>query len=213
SRGGLAGYDRADRTRRPLWADHDPLRARAVDGGGAESIARVADLRQPAFSSDGHSVAAIVNARDGQELWTIAADGASAVVKRVAARIAFPAWTNDGTIACIATDNGRPRVAIPCGGATLTTDPPIDVYGLLAFAPGTHMVYAAAANERGTVDLWAIDLETHRARQVTSFARDTYAPTASHDGSVLFKTQSYRTVVAVAPAAGGPSRAVATFQS
>jgi Tol biopolymer transport system component len=210
---GLAVFDRVDRTRRPLWGDHDPLRAAAGEGGGQASTARVSDLRQPAWSPDGRFVAAVVNARDGQELWTIAADGASAVAKRVATRISFPAWTPDGAIACVATENGRSRVTIPCGAAPMTTEPSIDVYGPLAFAPGTKTAYAAAANPTGTVDLWAIGVDDHHATRLTSFSRDTYAPTIARDDSVLFKTQSYRTVVAVVPAAGGSSRAVATFQS
>src|SRR5262245_57539445 len=87
---GLAEYDRIERTRRPLWADHDPLRAAAGAAGSPAATARVADLRQPAWSPDGRSIAAIVNARDGQELWTIAADGASAVAARMSARISSP---------------------------------------------------------------------------------------------------------------------------
>src|SRR5262249_46570946 len=195
------------------WADHDPLRAAAGAAGSPAATARVADLRQPAWSPDGRSIAAIVNARDGQELWTIAADGASAVAARMSARISFPAWTPDGAIACVATGNGQSRITIPCGGASLTTDPPIEVYGPLAFAHGKRTVYAAGANSGGTVDLWAIGLDDRRATRLTSFSRDTYAPTIARDDSVLFKTQSYRTVVAVVPAAGGPSRAVTSFQS
>ena len=209
---GLAVYDRVERTRRRLWADHDPLRETG-DAGAQSSTARVADLRQPAWSPDGRSVAAIVNARDGQELWTVGADGASAVVTRPTMRISFPAWTRDGTIACVATESGKSRLAIPCGSAPLTTDPPIDLYGPLAFAHRARTVYVAGANSGGTVDLWAIGLDDRRAARLTSFSRDTYAPTIAADDSVLFKTQSYRTVVAVGPAGGGAARAVATFQS
>ena len=59
----------------------------------------------------------------------------------------------------------------------------------------------------GTLDLWAAPIGGGRARRLTSFSRDTYAPTVSSDGSVLFKVQSYRTVVALVAAAGGPTRA------
>jgi Tol biopolymer transport system component len=48
---------------------------------------------------------------------------------------------------------------------------------------------------------------------LTHFARDAYAPTVTRGGQVLFKTQDYRVFVAVAPAAGGPTRAVTTFMS
>ena len=51
------------------------------------------------------------------------------------------------------------------------------------------------------------------AAQLTSFSRDTYAPSVAAEGTVLFKVQSYRTVVAQAPADGGPTEPLATFRS
>ena len=93
------------------------------------------------------------------------------------------------------------------------TDPDLDVYGPLAFAPDGATVYMALANATGTVDLWAAPTGGGRARRLTSFSRDTYAPTVSADGSLLFKVQSYRTIVALAPAEGGPSQPLASFQS
>ena len=209
---GWAVYDRVERTRRGLWADHDPLRAR-VDGGSGTSTAKVSDLKQLAWSPDGRSAAAVVNARDGAELWTIAADGASATARRVGKRIAFPAWTSRGEIACLATENGRSRVTIPCGGAAIAIQPDLDVFGPIAFSPDGATVYAAGANAAGTVDLWSAPAGGGRAVRLTSFSRDTYAPTVARDGAVLFKTQSYRTVVASVPVAGGPTRLLTTFQS
>jgi len=195
-------YDRVEGTRRPLWADRDPLK------GG-----RISDLRQPAWSPDGRSIAAIVNGRDAQELWTIAADGSSASAQRVSHRIAFPAWTPRGEIACVATADGRARLTIPCDGAVVKTDPDLDVYGSVAFSPDAATVYLSLANPSGTLDLWLAPSGGGRARRLTAFSRDTYAPTVSSDGSVLFKVQSYRTNVALVSASGGPSRPLATFQS
>jgi Tol biopolymer transport system component len=199
---GWALYDRVDGSHRPLWAERDPMR------GG-----KISDLRQPAWSPDGRSIAAIANGRDGQELWTIAADGSSANAQHVPGRIAFPAWTPLGELACVTTTDGRARVTIPCGGAVVKTDPDQDVYGPIAFSPDATTVYLTFANASGTLDLWAAPSGGGRARRLTSFARDTYAPTVSGDGSVLFKVQSYRTTVAVAAASGGASRPLATFQS
>ena len=199
---GWAVYDRVDGTRRALWADRDPLR------GG-----KISDLRQPAWSPDGRSIAAIVNGREGSELWTIAADGSSASAQRMVHRIAFPAWTPRGEIACVTTTDGRARLTLPCGGAVLRTTPDLDVYGPIAFSPDAAMVYVSFANASGTLELWAAPAGGGPARRLTAFSRDSYAPTVSSDGSVLFKVQSYRTVVALAPAAGGPSRPLATFQS
>src|SRR5262249_42901357 len=75
------------------------------------------------------------------------------------------------------------------------------------------VVYASAANESGTVDLWSFSASGGRATRLTSFSRDTYAPTVARDGRVLFKVQSYRTTVALADAAGGITPPLATFQS
>ena len=199
---GWALYDRAAGTRRALWADRDPLRG-----------AKISDLRQPAWSPDGRSIAAIVNGRDGQDLWTIAADGSSASAQHMAHRIAFPAWTPRGEIACVTTIDGRARVTMPCGGAALKTEPDQDVFGSIAFSPDGATVYVSFANGAGTLDLWAVPAKGGRARRLTAFTRDSYAPSVSSDGSVLFKVQSYRTFVALAPAAGGPTRPLATFQS
>ena len=143
----------------------------------------------------------------------MASDGASARVQRIAQRIAFPAWTPRYEIACVATDGGRARVTIPCGGAAIHTDPDLDVYGPIAFAPDGATVYVAFANPSGMVDLWAAPVGGGRARRLTAFSRDTYAPSVTTGGAVLFKVQSYRTVVAVAPAEGGASQPLATFQS
>ena len=104
-------------------------------------------------------------------------------------------------------------MTIPCGGAAVRTDPDLDVYGPIAFAPDGRTMYVSFANGSGFVDLWAAPSSGGRARRLTSFSRDTYAPSVAADGTVLFRVQSYRTVVAAAPAEGGATRPLATFQS
>jgi Tol biopolymer transport system component len=191
---GWAAYDRADGTRRSPWAGNE----------------RLSDLRQLAWSADGQSIAAVVN---GEELRILSAAGAVLRTQKIAHRIAFPAWTRTGQVACVETTDGRSRVTIPCGGVAVYTDPDLDVYGPIAFAPDGRTIYVAFPNEAGFVDLWAAPTAGGRARRLTSFARDTYAPSVAADGAVLFRVQSYRTVVAIAPAEGGPSRPLAMFQS
>jgi Tol biopolymer transport system component len=211
--GGWAIYDHVEGTRRPLWSDHDPLKARLGDAGTTTTTAKVSELRQLAWSPAGRLIAGIVNGREGQELWTIVADGSAAQAERMPHRIAFPAWTPRGAIACITTIDGHPRLTIPCGGPVVHIDPDLDVYGPVAFAPDGGTVYTALANASGTVDLWAVPDGGGRARRLSSFSRDSYAPSVAADGRLLFKVQSYRTVVAAAPAGGGATRPLASFQS
>jgi len=210
---GWAVYDRAAGTRSGLWPNRDALTAKLDEAGASTTTAKISDLRQLAWSPAGRFIAAIVNGREGQELWTVAADGSSALARRIPQRIAFPAWTARGEIACVATAAGRSRISVPCGGTAITIDPDLDVYGPIAFSPDGATVYASLPNASGTLDLWAVPSAGGRARRVTTFSRDTYAPTVAGDGTVFFKVQSYRTVVALASAAGGASQPLATFQS
>jgi Tol biopolymer transport system component len=191
---GWAAYDRLSGSRRVLW-------------DGPEGTP---DLRHLAWSPDGRSIAAVAN---GDELRILSPTGALVRAQKNAHRIAFPAWTQAGEVACVATVDGRTRVTIPCGGAAVRTDPDLDVYGPIAFSPDGRTMYVSFANGSGFVDLWAAPSRGGRARRLTSFARDTYAPSVAADGTVLFRVQSYRTVVAAAPAGGGATRPLATFQS
>jgi Tol biopolymer transport system component len=191
---GWAVYDRSAGTRSDPWA----------------AAERLSDLRQPAWSADGQSIAAVAG---GEELRILSTAGAISRAQKIGHRIAFPAWTRAGEVACVETIDGRSRVTIPCGGAPIHTDPDLDVYGPIAFAPDGRTMYVAFPNGAGFVDLWAAPTAGGRAHRLTSFARDTYAPSVAADGTILFRVQSYRTVVAIAPANGGPSLPFATFQS
>ena len=114
----------------------------------------------------------------------------------------------DGTAACIADR----RVVIPCDGAKQVFDPDVDVIGPIAFTG--DRVYFASPGDAGFVSLWSADLRTKQAHRISSFSRDAYAPSVAQDGTVVFKTQTYRTHLAdVSPAGGGETRQLTTFQS
>jgi Tol biopolymer transport system component len=61
--------------------------------------------------------------------------------------------------------------------------------------------------------LWSRNLDTGDARQLTQFDRDTYDPSVTSRGDVVFKVQIFSAVVGLAPADGGPTRVLTTFQS
>ncbi len=182
--------------RQPLWDGKD-----------------VNHLRQPAWSADGKSVVALATGKEGAELWRISADGATRERTALAGRPSSPAWTPSGDVVCIANDGGHPRLSMPCGAPALRFDPDLDVIGPLAFSGDGREVYFASPNDQGMVELWAVDLAKSRARRLSSFSRDAYAPSVAADGTVVFKVQSYRTFLADAPAAAGATRQLTTFQS
>ena len=198
-------YHVATAGRTPLWNGKDI----DTDRGPLH----VADLRQLSWSADGKSVAAIVNSKEGPELWRISADGASGQSTKLAGRPSFPAFTPSGEIACVTNDGARPRLSLPCGVPPLRFDPDLDVYGPIAFSPAGDTVYFASPNDEGMVELWAGDRSKNQARRVSSFSRDAYAPTVAANGTAIFKVQSYRTFLADAPASGGATRQLTTFQS
>lgn len=182
--------------RQPLW-------------GGTD----VDHLRQLAWSDDGKWVAALATGKEGPELWRISADGSKRDRTPLGGRPSSPAWTRSGGIACVSNEGGRPRLSMPCGAPALRFDPDLDVIGPLAFSADGTEVYFASPNQEGTVDLWAADPAKSRARRLSSFTRDAYAPSAAADGTTIFKVQSYRTFLADAPASGGATRQLTTFQS
>ncbi|MFA5907227.1 MAG: hypothetical protein WC815_00460 [Vicinamibacterales bacterium] len=182
--------------RKPLWDGTD-----------------VDHLRQLAWSDDGQWVAALATGKEGPELWRISADGSKRARTPLGGRPSSPAWTRSGEIACVSNEGGRPRLSMPCGAPALRLDPDLDVIGPLAFSADGTEVYFASPNQEGMADLWAADPAKSRARRLSSFTRDAYAPSAAADGTTIFKVQSYRTFLADAPASGGATRQLTTFQS
>src|SRR5207249_3972592 len=148
-------------------------------------------IRNPVWSPDGKKIAAIANAR----VRILTAEGETELREAYSGRLGFLAWTPGGEIACVAADDTRSRLRVPCTNQPLRIDPDLDVYGPLAFSPDGRTAYVSLANRTGTLDLWAVGVDGGRARRLTNFSRDSYAPTVSADGSILFKVQSYRTVV------------------
>jgi Tol biopolymer transport system component len=211
----LAGgdlYDRVAGTRTALWPTRTDLLAH--DGPVAATVSKGDLLRQAVWSRDGEALAALVSGRDGSQLWTVSADGGSAHVHLLKARATSPAWTPRGEVGCIAAVAGRLRITIPCGSGTpVRFTPDLDAYGPLAFSPDGAVAYVGLPNSGGTLDLWAVPTDGGSARRLTAFSRDTYGPSVGNDGTVLFKSQSYRTAVAAAATDGSALRTLATFQS
>ncbi len=201
-------YDVATGERTPLWPDKTHLQG-TLDATQVD----IGQLQHLAWSPDGSSVAGVVSTSTGSQLWILDANGENGRVRTSDKRLTFPVWRPDGQgVACLAMSGERQGIDLSCTGREAGADDH-DAYGPLAFSPDGQHLYFAAPNDRGTLDLWRRDLDGSRAEQLTHFSRDSYAPTVAADGRVLFKVQDYRVFIAVAPAQGGPTRAVTTFQS
>jgi WD40-like Beta Propeller Repeat len=193
---------------RPLWPSS------TLTGTGATSGMTLAanTLRQVVASPDGAWIVGLVAGSDGPELWRVRLDGQELWKTAIATgRAASPAWTSPREIACVLTGSQGSRISIPCGGPTLATSPPLDIAGSIAFSGDGATIYAPAANERGFLDLWRITRATGAATRLTSTVRDSYGATVATDGSVVFKTQEYRTFLG--ELTDGRVRPLTTFQS
>jgi Tol biopolymer transport system component len=187
---------------------HGALFAPGQRGGAAAPLTD--SLRQLTWSADGLRIAGVRDSGSGSEIWILGKD--SAEVIRSAARLSYPVFAPDGHLACMAQDGRRQWLRDPC-----TPDPaagtPIEAYGPVSFSPRGDSIYYAAPNAAGTLDLWARQRSGGAPVRLTAFARDTYAPSTARNGTVLFKTQVYRTNVGVVPDTGGPVTTITTFQS
>ena len=170
-------------------------------------------MGQLAWSPDGTKVAGVMTGSGGAEIWTADADGSGSQAVASGA-LSFPSWTPDGRLACLSTTEGHQTLQLPCGDPT--TSAPyggIQAYGRVAFSPDGEDAYVGVPGEGGFLDLWAVSVADGSARRLTSFARDAYDPSVGPGGSVYFKSQDYRVFLATAPAEGGPTTALTTFQS
>ena len=188
------------------------VRMAEVRADATNSVA-VNMLRQITTSADGGFFAGIAVGAGGMAVWRIATNGSYAQVTRVDRAIAWPAFMPSGHVACTMPTPRGARLSAPCGQPPMTFEPDVDVIGPVAFSPNGSTVFFAVVNQGGTVDLWNADVGTKQARRLTGFTRDTYAPSVTADGRVLFKTQSYRTSVAELDLATSRLQQLSTLQA
>lgn len=211
------------------WIDDNTITAEDVTASGRWWVYRIGEdgriplwgttageLRQVTWGPDGQFVA-LTFTPAGAEL--ISGKSDASIRTKIQGRASWPAFQPNGRIGCVI----NARLSLPCGDAPLKLDVDRDVYGPIAFAPNGNIVYFSSPNDRGLADrslgeggmveLWSADLTTRKARRLSAFARDAYAPSVARDGTVMFKVQTYRTTLADVAFEGGPTRQLTTFQS
>jgi Tol biopolymer transport system component len=198
----LAVPDRASGASSARWYVYD-LEA----GGRKPPWPDAPEISQLAFQSDGSAVG-VVRTREGFALVRRDTEGRDTRLAASAERMSHPLLRAD-RVACV---SGR-RLERDCGDASPEAIVDREVYGPFAYSPDGGTLYFASPNERETLDLWSLSESDGRLERLTSFARDTYAPSVDDAGRVLFKVQDYRTFLAMAPASGGETTPLTTFQS
>ena len=207
-------YDVTTGERAKLWPDKSRLEGVLEENDEFRREIEPGQLRYLAWSPDGTKVAGTVTSTiDGSQVWIMKTDRGDARVRTSAMQATYLAWWPDSKdVACIVRGTHRQLVDHSCGDVVGGTNLP-EAYGPLAFSPDGQHLYYAAPNDQGTLDLWQQSRDGLESKRLTQFTRDTYAPSVAHDGRILFKVQDYRVSIAVAPAEGGPTRAITTFQS
>src|SRR3990172_107756 len=181
-------YDLERGGRKPLWPD-------------------AAELSQVSLGDDEAAVG-VARTSEGYALVRRDADGRDTRLAASEERMSHPVLRS-GRVPCVVEQ----RLDRDCGDATPETIVDREVYGSFAHSRDGGILYFASPNERDTLDLWSFRESDGRLERLTSFARDTYAPSVDDAGRLLFKVQDYRTFLAMAPAAGGETTALTTFQS
>jgi len=200
-------YDVAQGVRRSLWPPGTVLRDSAGHSVGP------GDLRELAWSADGAQVVGVQLSSAQSVLWIMDSAGKAVHSQSFSARLSYPVWLRDGRIACLALSFGAQRVTLPCGEDSPPGLESREAYGPLAASPDGRVLYLALPDAHGFVTLWAWNLAAGTGRSLAAMGRDTYAPSVSNDGTVLFKSQEYWTEVAVMPASGGPAELRTAFQA
>jgi len=181
-------YDLEGGRRKPLWPD-------------------AAEISQVSFGDDGAAVG-IARTREGFALVRRDVEGRDTRLGASPGRVSHPVLRS-GRVPCIIEE----RLHRDCGDAAPEATLDREVYGSFTYSPGGEILYFASPNEGDTLDLWSLRESDGRLERLTSFSRDTYAPSVDDAGRVLFKVQDYRTFLAMSPAAGGETTALTTFQS
>ena len=201
-------YDIHRGTRQPLW----PGGARL--GTPAGDSVDPALLRELTWSPDGARGAGVEPRPQGSRLWEFDAGGRALSARSFPTRLGHPHWMRDGRIACLSLEAARQRVTLPCGEKAVAGLEERDAYGPIGSSPDGRELYVALANDSGFVGLWAWSMDgTPSGRRLSGEPRDTYAPSVSRDGMLLFKDQDYWTEVQVVASEGGPAQRRTAFQA
>ncbi|WP_299275994.1 hypothetical protein [uncultured Psychroserpens sp.] len=204
-------YNIQANTSKPLWPDKEAFIVIKPDGTKTE-ISRH-NLRELTWSLDGKHIAGSANLNGRTAVIEFEAGGNNPKVVSDFEHVTSLQWNPN--LSCwagivikdderyIQLDLGNPKAQKISG----------NIYGKIAFTNDGKSMYYASGNDNKILELWKQNLETNQKQQLTNFSKDTYAPSISKDGKVLFKLKDYRISIATVSGQGGPSTTLTGFQS
>ena len=171
------------------------------------------ELRDLTWSQDGKQVVGLSRKNGRSQLWMMDSYGENEKINVEKEIIESVSW-NPGanSFAGIVEENKERFIQLNLNDIN-SEKIKTESYGPIAFSPDGQFVYFSQANDRKVVDLQKYDLRSKSRTQLASFSRDSYAPSVSKDGSVLFRLQDYRVFIAAVDGDGGESKPVTTFMS
>lgn len=204
-------YNIQTHTSVPLWPNKDMFIA--VKPNGTKVTISRDDLRELTWSLDGKRIAGTANLKGRTVVIEFETGGNNPKVISDYNHITSIQWNPSvsGWAGIIIEDDER-YIELDLQNPTA---PKIrgDVYGKIAFTKDGKSIYYAVGNENEILELWKRNLETNQKTRLTNFAKDSYDPTISQDGKVLFKLKDYRIFIATVSGQGGPTTTLTEFQS
>ncbi len=199
-------YDLATKRGKPLWMNKNEFQ------DGPITIDR-SELRDLSWSAEGHQVAGISRKNGKVQLWIMDANGGNEKIA-VEKELIESVWWNPAVHSFGGIVEENKQRFIHMNLTDLNSERiKTESYGPIAFSHDGKFLYFSQANENKVVDLQQYNLQTKSKIQLTSFSRDSYAPSIAKDGSVLFRLQDYRVFIAAVNGDGGESKPVTTFMS
>ncbi|MFK5889344.1 MAG: hypothetical protein QM486_01280 [Flavobacteriaceae bacterium] len=197
-----------------LWPDKQFLKLKYFIGTYFQNIKiPKSSVRDLTWSKDGQQVAGILNYNHQKYFVVFNADGTKGTAYTHFDNLESLTYNSKHyNFAGIITKNGIRKIDLDLKNQN-DTSLDINAYGRMAFSPNGTLLYYSKANAKGVLDLWQRNLTTQKEQKLTSFSRDSYAPSVSDNGKVLFKLQDYRTFIATASGDGGSTIPLTTFQS
>ena len=191
-----------------LWPEklffQDPLTKNKVDR---------ADIKELVWSANGSSVAGLSKKNGKSQLWQMNSKGEEEKMVLEKSLIESIAWNpTANSWAGIVEENSQRFIQMNLLDES-SEKLPFNSYGPIAFSPDGRWLYFSEANEKKVVDLCKYDMKVRTKTPLATFTRDSYAPSVTNDGSVLFKLQDYKVFIAAVSGDGGESKPITTFMS